>query len=394
MLTAVWLVAVGGALAAGGALATARGSGAWWALPLLPIALLHPWMNRPGAVPVLMYHSVSAQSEWLPWARDISIRPATFERQMALLARRGHTAVSLADLVERRLSGRALPGRPVVVTLDDGYLDNWVAAEPILRRHRVPATVFVSLDFIEPGEAPRPRLDDLDAGRVEREDVRWAGYLNRGEIARLAAGGLVDVQAHGVDHGRVETGPEQVDTLSRDNWRSLAWVQWRTMKGPKWHWYRSTDPPAVPLGTPVRASAPALGAREWTPRGLEAPEAWEERVRASLERCRHELGEITGRPVRFFCWPEHGTSPRAREIALEVGFEATCGGDLGENRPTDDPTFVCRVHSGEKSLGFSWSWADDLLFHAKLRTHQGCLYWFPPLLLAHRVRRLVDRRLT
>ncbi len=378
-----WAGALAVGVIAGGSLALGGGHAAWWLLPFLPLLALHPLMDRPGGVPVLMYHSVSSEPGWLPWADTISLRPEAFERQLRILRSRGHAPISLGHLVESRRTGGALPARPVVVTLDDGYLDNWVAAWPLLRRYRVPATVFVSLDFIEPDERPRPNLDDIDAGRATADDLRWAGYLNRGEIARLVDEGLVDIQAHGTDHGRVEIGPEECDVVGPTNWRRLAWVQWRAMEGAKWGWHRTDEPVAAPYGTAVRRNEPALAARRWTPRGVETAREWEERLRGVLRRCREELATLTGNTVRFFCWPEHGVTRQTHEIAIEEGFEATCGGDLGENRPGDDPTFVGRVHSGERILGFSMDWADDLLFHAKLRTHQGCYYWFVPLLAGH-----------
>jgi peptidoglycan/xylan/chitin deacetylase (PgdA/CDA1 family) len=102
---------------------------------------------------ILMYHHVTGPAEtpdrwWAPFQRGIPL--ARFERQMRFL-RRAMTPVSLRDVVEAVRGERGLPPRAVAVTFDDGYLDNYTAAFPALKRHGIPATVFVSTAFVETG---------------------------------------------------------------------------------------------------------------------------------------------------------------------------------------------------------------------------------------------------
>jgi peptidoglycan/xylan/chitin deacetylase (PgdA/CDA1 family) len=56
--------------------------------------------------------------------------------------------VPLSTVVDHLVNGTSLPNRPAVITFDDGYDDNLHYAAPILRRHSVPATIFVSTDYI------------------------------------------------------------------------------------------------------------------------------------------------------------------------------------------------------------------------------------------------------
>ncbi|PIV80746.1 hypothetical protein COW53_08090, partial [bacterium CG17_big_fil_post_rev_8_21_14_2_50_64_8] len=110
----------------------ALGASPWWLLlPLVVGLFTHRILWRPGAVPVFTFHSVSDDSDWLPWAADISLGSELFDRQLAVLAATGCRVISTGELVDARREGRPLAPRSVVLHLDDGYLDNWVAATPL-----------------------------------------------------------------------------------------------------------------------------------------------------------------------------------------------------------------------------------------------------------------------
>ena len=103
---------------------------------------------RNGAI-VLMYHRVlpedrAAQSFSHP---GIVVTPATFERQMALL-KREFRPLSLQDFLGHMEARIPFPDGACLVTFDDGWIDNHDYALPILRRHGVPAVVFVATDYI------------------------------------------------------------------------------------------------------------------------------------------------------------------------------------------------------------------------------------------------------
>lgn len=394
-----WTAAAG--VAAGAFYAALWVEASWLVVALLSggvggLAVAHFWMVDEGGVPVLVYHSVSARSGWLPWAAAISVTPETFESHLRMIRRAGFPVITTHELAEARRQGLPLPPRALAIHLDDGYLDNWVAAIPLLRRYGLPATLFVSTDFIDPGNALRPTIDDAGpAGGGPAgggpDGLSWEGYVNWAEIQQIQAGGLVDVQPHGIDHARVETGPRVVEHISPDNWRRLAWVQWRKVEGPKADWFRWTSPPAVPFGTPVRESQPALAARAWTEEaGLESEKAYEERVEGHLSRAKQELESRLGHRADIFCWPQNGTSPAARAIAERVGYLATTGG-RGENRADEDPRVISRLHVGDRAAGWRSPKAEAFALYASIRLFQGNYYWYGPL-LALSAARWVHRR--
>jgi peptidoglycan/xylan/chitin deacetylase (PgdA/CDA1 family) len=91
-----------------------------------------------------MYHRIF-DAALDPWG--ICVSPANFSAQLAAI--RGiATPISLEAFSHGQKHG-GLDERSVVVTFDDGYLDNFQQALPILRQHQVPATVFVTTGNID-----------------------------------------------------------------------------------------------------------------------------------------------------------------------------------------------------------------------------------------------------
>ena len=378
-----WAALAGGGFAGGLALWLLIGGGLGVALGIAMLgaglAVGHRLMIAPRGVPVLTYHSVSPDSSWLPWAGEIAVHPDTLRAHLEEMRAMGCEVVSTARLVEARLGLAALPRRPVVLHFDDGYLDNWLYAAPILRAAGAPATFFASLDFVAPGGALRQRGGD------------HRGYMNWTELAALDADPLFDVEPHGVDHGRVAVSTRVVARLTAANWRSLAWLQWAHMPGPKHDWYLAETPPAVPLGAPVPESEGALAAPALGETGAQ----YRARVARDLRRCIDAFEGRLGRTPAFFCWPENRVSETARAIAAELGYRAATGGE-GRNTAAEPAPILSRIHAGDRALGIRFLPAERLRIRAAIGLFEGNHYWYliaAPMDLARRlVLRLAARR--
>jgi len=122
---------------------------------------------RGDGVPVLMYHWVN--DDLGDRLRLYGVRPDAFAGQVRRLAAAGFRAVPLGDLV-RHLSGEIrLPPRSLVVTFDDGYLDNLEYAGPVLESAGWAATIFLVTDRV--GEV---NAWDLHAGDPPRKLLTWS----------------------------------------------------------------------------------------------------------------------------------------------------------------------------------------------------------------------------
>jgi len=123
-----------------------------------------------GLDTVLMYHLIA--DETYGGDDDIFVRPSEFEEQMRAVAQSGRGSGFYDELG----SGK------VIVTFDDGYIDNYETAFPILQKYGVRATIFVV------------------AG-----DIGKKGYLTAEMIAEMASSGLVRIGSHTISHPYLTT---------------------------------------------------------------------------------------------------------------------------------------------------------------------------------------------
>ncbi len=110
---------------------------------------------REARVPILMYHHVG---ELPPDAdavrRSLTVSQERFEAQMKFLADQGYTTLKISELVNHLQTGAPLPVKPIVLTFDDGYEDNYTNVFPTLKDHGFVGTFFIigaPTDYGSPG---------------------------------------------------------------------------------------------------------------------------------------------------------------------------------------------------------------------------------------------------
>lgn len=135
------------------------------------------------SVPILMYHFIANNPNPKDKARDtLSVSPDKFEAQMDYLSKNGYTPVSLNTLYGIFNKQTTSPAKPVVLTFDDGYIDFYTIAFPILRRFNFQVVSFISTGLIGTGY-----------------------YMNWDQIKEIQASGLVTFEAHTVSHTNLTT---------------------------------------------------------------------------------------------------------------------------------------------------------------------------------------------
>lgn len=151
---------------------------------------------RSGGVPVLMYHWIN--DDLGDRLRLYGVRPGAFERQVSRLRAAGYRAISLGDLRSHLCGTTTLPARAVVLTFDDGYLDNVENAGPVLEAAGWSATVFVVTEHmggvnewdLHAGDPPRRLMTWEDVRRLDgtvfqfEPHSRTHPFLNRVDRAR------------------------------------------------------------------------------------------------------------------------------------------------------------------------------------------------------------------
>lgn len=94
-------------------------------------------------IPILMYHRIAE----VPGDRN-SLPPAKFREQMDYLAANGFTTITMQMVYEFYKHGRHLPKKSILLTFDDGYVDNFNIALPILKEKNMTAVIFPIANWI------------------------------------------------------------------------------------------------------------------------------------------------------------------------------------------------------------------------------------------------------
>lgn len=334
-------------------------------------------------IPILIYHSINEPRLDHVWG-VLSLPPTVFEAQMAHIRRSGMTPISLAQVVEGIRDPASLPPRPVAVTFDDGYVDNWLFALPILERYEIEATIFPPLSFVDPRGGVRNR-DGVQPG-----DIESYGFLTFDELRAMEATGLFRVESHSLTHTEIESGPEILDFHHPAG--DAYWLYWLRHPERMPDWLTADVRGSVPLGTPVYRHGYAMVEHKWTVPEVQvaacqdwvadrggiaaferpgwraelqsvamaaAPSDWndpamretEEDYRARVEHelvgSRELLEREMGHEVRYLCWPCGLFDKRTQEMALAAGYHATLDCECRANAPGQDPHLLHRIYFGQ-----------------------------------------------
>ena len=101
-----------------------------------------------GGLPTLMYHKIGAPPPGSTLAK-LWVSAADFRRQISYLKEHGYTSITFADWRDAEKGLKALPEKPVLITFDDGYMNNFELAYPILRESGMKGCVFLVCETID-----------------------------------------------------------------------------------------------------------------------------------------------------------------------------------------------------------------------------------------------------
>jgi len=153
-------------------------------------------------IPILMYHHFADDG-----SPGTVISARAFENQLKALSDAGFTAISFEQLCAFVYDGAELPERPLVITIDDGYLSVYETAYPILSAYDMKATVFII---------------GVSHGKSLYKDTQHSIIPRFGdaEAVEMIRSGLISIQSHSYDmhqHEPYETGPYRKGVLQRDD---------------------------------------------------------------------------------------------------------------------------------------------------------------------------------
>ncbi|MBI4039386.1 polysaccharide deacetylase family protein [Candidatus Daviesbacteria bacterium] len=141
-------------------------------------------------VPILNYHHISPNPAPDVNTAQITTLLADFEKQMQYLAENNYTTITLGQLKNSLDGKNNLPARPIILTFDDGYVDFYTDAYPILQKYQHKAYMALISDFVG----------------------KTANYLTWDQVRQMKASGLVDFMAHSRHHKKLtELSPGEMD---------------------------------------------------------------------------------------------------------------------------------------------------------------------------------------
>jgi peptidoglycan/xylan/chitin deacetylase (PgdA/CDA1 family) len=130
---------------------------------------------------ILTYHSVASSGDFY------SVTPFAFKQQMEYL-RNNYSVLPLSEISDFIRKKKRIPKKSVSITFDDGYQDFYTNAYPYLRKHRLPATVFVTTDYVD---------------RVWPLSENGSTMLSWEQILEISGNGI-EIGAHTVTHPNLQ----------------------------------------------------------------------------------------------------------------------------------------------------------------------------------------------
>lgn len=236
-------------------------------------------------LPILMYHHVN------PVGNFINVTPERFEAQMRYLFSYGYKSLTISDLERISLGQTGIPSRSIMITFDDGWLDNWFYAYPIMKKYGLRAVLFVVTSWvseegirkdIQPLPSHRQCLEMMNRGYRDQVMLSW------GELKEMEDSGVFDIQSHTHSH-----------------------IRWD--------------------------------------KNYNDPDTYKEALRKDLERARLVIKERLGKEAKALCWPWGINKPWYQDVAIEAGYKFLFTTEKGCNT-LDDFKSLKRIVIGNISI--------------------------------------------
>jgi peptidoglycan/xylan/chitin deacetylase (PgdA/CDA1 family) len=98
-----------------------------------------------GGLPVLNYHNISSGNNY-DWH---NVTTGQLREHFEYLNKNGYTTIFISELLEHIERKKPLPAKPIMITLDDGYRDNFTNLYPLLKEFNIRANIFLVAGFIQ-----------------------------------------------------------------------------------------------------------------------------------------------------------------------------------------------------------------------------------------------------
>jgi peptidoglycan/xylan/chitin deacetylase (PgdA/CDA1 family) len=146
------------------------------------------WRSKVWGLPALMYHKIGDSPKESKLAK-LWVATADFRRQMDYLKSRGHTTMTFSELKAADEGKNPMPPKPLLITFDDGYANNYELAYPILRELGMKGNIFLVYETMERHNAwHNPSTEP------------WMAMLTWAQIVEMQNSRVIEFGSHTMRH--------------------------------------------------------------------------------------------------------------------------------------------------------------------------------------------------
>lgn len=148
-------------------------------LAVLILCPYFPIYAKDTKLPILLYHYLEPIKTKDTLRAGMTVTPEEFTKQLKFIGESGYKTITMSEM-SAKLESFSSKEKYVALTFDDGYLDFYEYAFPLLKKYQMKATIYVIYDAIN---AP--------------------GYLSEEMIKEMTSSGLVEIGSHALDHKKL-----------------------------------------------------------------------------------------------------------------------------------------------------------------------------------------------
>jgi peptidoglycan/xylan/chitin deacetylase (PgdA/CDA1 family) len=144
--------------------------------------------DKCNKIPILMYHRFINDKSKKGKSR-IYVDIKKFEQQLKMLKANNYETITFADLLDDNLISKLEQGyKFVIITVDDGYLDNYELLFPLLKKYNFKAVIYVVTGV---------NYNKWDVDKLQEPKIP---LMNTEQIKEMVASGLVEIGGHTMNH--------------------------------------------------------------------------------------------------------------------------------------------------------------------------------------------------
>ena len=306
-----------------------------------------------------MYHSIGVVNKKWHW-NYLTCPYEVFESQLKWLKKTGYNTLNFQEIYDYIMNDIPIPKNSIFLNFDDGYLDNYVYAYPLLKKYGMKGTVFVNSDFVDTTEKLRTTIDDINPEK-EAGNLDSIGFCNWKELKKMDKEGVLDVQSHAKTHTWYPISDKIVDFRHPKD--DYVWMDWNDFPEEKPH-LQLIDWNKAKLGKAIFEHEKALSSKrvfinedfqtelhqfvkkngneeffnqkDWKKQletvannlkseckvvsKHENNDEYLVRIKHELAFTKTEIERNLNKQVNFICWPGGSATKEGMKIATELGY--------------------------------------------------------------------------